>query len=64
MRIALAADHAGFEQLEELATYLESLGHEIKNFGPKNLNPDDDYPDFIIPAARAVADGDCERVLV
>ena len=64
MKIALASDHAGFEQLNELATYLESLGHQIENFGPKNLSPDDDYPDFIIPAAKSVASGESERGIV
>jgi ribose 5-phosphate isomerase B len=61
MRIAVASDHAGFEQLKELSSYLESLGHNVKNFGPANFNPEDDYPDFIIPAAQAVANGECER---
>lgn len=64
MRIALAADHAGFEQLKELETFLRSLGREVMNFEPKNLNPEDDYPDFIIPAAKAVADGECERGII
>ncbi|MEX1059067.1 MAG: RpiB/LacA/LacB family sugar-phosphate isomerase [Candidatus Saccharimonadales bacterium] len=64
MNIALASDHAGLEQLKELSSYLESLGYEVKNFGPKNLNPNDDYPDFIIPAAKAVAVGECERGIV
>lgn len=64
MKVTLATDHAGFEQSKELASYLESLGHEVKNFGPKTLNPSDDYPDFIIPAARAVAAGEYERGIV
>ncbi|MBI4033783.1 RpiB/LacA/LacB family sugar-phosphate isomerase [Candidatus Saccharibacteria bacterium] len=64
MTIALAADHAGFEQLKELSLFLESLGHEVKNLGPKSLNPGDDYPDFIIPAAKAVAGGECQRGIV
>ncbi len=60
MKIALAGDHAGFTQLTELADYLESLGYEVKNFGPSSLKPDDDYPDFILPAAKAVASGECQ----
>lgn len=64
MTIALASDHAGYEQLKELAEYLQSQGHEVKNFGPSNLNPEDDYPDFIIPAARAVASGECQRAVI
>lgn len=64
MRIAAASDHAGFEQLKELAVFLKSLGHEVENFGPKSLDPEDDYPDFIVPAARAVAAGECDRGVI
>jgi ribose 5-phosphate isomerase B len=64
MTIALASDHAGFEQLKELQTYLESLGHTCQNFGPTRLDPGDDYPDFILPAAKAVAEGKCEKGVI
>lgn len=64
MKIALASDHAGFEQLKSLAEYLESLGHETEDFGPKSLKTDDDYPDFIVPAAEAVARGECQKGVV
>ncbi|HET9850605.1 MAG TPA: RpiB/LacA/LacB family sugar-phosphate isomerase [Candidatus Saccharimonadales bacterium] len=64
MNIALATDHAGFEQLKELAVFLESLGHTCTDFGPKQLDPSDDYPDFIFPAARAVADGQCQAGII
>lgn len=64
MKIALASDHAGFEQSKELAAYLESLGHEVVDFGPKRLNPADDYPDFIVPAAQAVSSAQCERGII
>lgn len=60
MRIALATDHAGFEALQQLDEYLQTLGHETVNYGPKSFDVDDDYPDFILPAARAVANGECE----
>lgn len=60
MKIAVATDHAGFEQLKQLVAYLESEGHECQDFGPAHLDPADDYPDFILPAARAVAAGECE----
>lgn len=60
MKIALATDHAGFEQLKELKKYLEEQGHECIDFGPKSFDPDDDYPDFIFPAAKSVANDDCE----
>jgi ribose 5-phosphate isomerase B len=64
MRIALASDHAGFAYLEELRLFLKSLGHDVRNYGPQKLNPDDDYPDYIIPAARAVGGGDCDMGIV
>lgn len=64
MRIALATDHAGYEQLKDIQEYLESLGHECRNFGPDSLNPADDYPTFIFQAARAVASGEYERAVI
>lgn len=64
MKIALATDHAGFEQLKQLKSFLESLGHECVDFGPKQYDPNDDYPDFITPAARAVGRGECEFGLI
>jgi ribose 5-phosphate isomerase B len=64
MKIALATDHAGFEQLKQLQEYLEELGHDCHDFGPKSLRPDDDYPDFIRPAAKAVAAGECEMGII
>ncbi|MBI1952170.1 RpiB/LacA/LacB family sugar-phosphate isomerase [Candidatus Saccharibacteria bacterium] len=64
MTIALASDHAGFEQLKDLQSYLESIGHKCHNFGPTSLRPDDDYPDFVFPAARVVASGGCDRGII
>lgn len=61
MRIALAADHAGYEQLKHLQTWLGEIGHECTNFGPATLDAEDDYPDFIFPAARSVGEGRCDR---
>ena len=60
MKIALATDHAGFEQLKQFKEYLIAEGHECQDFGPTAFDEADDYPDFIFPAARAVASGDCE----
>jgi ribose 5-phosphate isomerase B len=64
MKIALATDHTGFEQLKDLQVYLESLNYECQNFGPPSLNINDDYPDFIFKAAQAVASGEFERGVV
>lgn len=60
MKIAITTDHAGFEQLKELRSFLESLGHECVDFGPQRFDAEDDYPDFMFPAAQAVANGECE----
>jgi len=57
MRIGIATDHGGFELKEKLATRLREAGHEVVDFGAHQLTPDDDYPDFVIPLARAVASG-------
>ena len=64
MKIALACDHAGYEQLKELKLYLESLGHQCDNYGPSSFQPDDDYPAYIAVAAKAVASGHCERGII
>jgi RpiB/LacA/LacB family sugar-phosphate isomerase len=61
MRIGLAADHGGFELKEALATELREEGHQVVDFGPRVLDPDDDYPDTVIPLARAVAASEVER---
>lgn len=64
MKIAITTDHAGFEALKELKLHLESLGHECIDFGPTEFDAEDDYPDFMFPAAQAVADGTCERGII
>ena len=61
MRVGIATDHGGFGLKEELADRLRAAGHEVVDFGAHSLNPDDDYPDFVIPLARAVAAGTVER---
>lgn len=64
MKVAITTDHAGFEALKELKVYIESLGHECVDFGPREFDAGDDYPDLIFPAARAVAGGECERAVI
>lgn len=64
MKVALSTDHAGFEQLQKLQQLLAAAGHECVNFGPQVLDTTDDYPDFIFPAARAVAAGECEAGII
>jgi ribose 5-phosphate isomerase B len=64
MKIALATDHAGLEQLRELQEFLEREGHECQNFGPTTLDPQDDYPDFMLPAAKSVATGENQMGII
>lgn len=64
MKIAFGADHAGFELKEKLKAFLAENGHEIVDYGATSENPSDDYPDFVRPAAQAVANGDAERAIV
>lgn len=61
MRVGVATDHGGFGLKEELVGQLRSAGHEVVDFGAHALDPGDDYPDFVIPLARAVASGQVER---
>jgi ribose 5-phosphate isomerase B len=63
MRIALASDHAGFRYKAAVADHLRALGHEVVDFGTSSEEPVD-YPDFVRPAAVAVARGECERGIV
>ncbi len=53
-KIYLSGDHAGFELKEKIKKFLEKKGFEIKDFGPYKYNKKDDYPDFVIPMARAL----------
>lgn len=64
MKIALAADHAGFLLKEALKPFLVSEGHEVIDCGATVEDPNDDYPDFVRPAALAVSRGDAERAIV
>lgn len=63
MNIALASDHAGFLYKEAIKDHLESLGHEVVDFGTDSVESVD-YPLFIMPAAQAVARGECDRGVV
>jgi ribose 5-phosphate isomerase B len=55
MRIGIAADHGGYELKDYLLGRLHAAGHEVTDFGDRRLESTDDYPDFIVPMARAVA---------
>jgi ribose 5-phosphate isomerase B len=61
MQIGFATDHGGYVLKEPILKALRDAGHGVRDFGAYQLNPEDDYPDFVIPLARAVAHGEVER---
>jgi ribose 5-phosphate isomerase B len=63
MKIALGSDHAGFAYKEKVKALLISLGHEVTDCGTDSEAPVP-YPQYIRPAAQAVASGACERAIV
>ena len=63
MKIAIASDHAGFDYKEAVKAFLLENGYEVKDFGTDSKESCD-YSDFVFPAARAVAAGECDRGIV
>lgn len=61
MRVGLAADHGGFELKEQMLEELRGAGYEIVDYGAQEYYAQDDYPDFVVPLARAVAQGEVDR---
>lgn len=60
MKIAIAADHAGFPLKEEVRDYVARLGHEVQDLGAFNTDPSD-YPDFAVLVGKALMAGTSER---
>ncbi len=63
MKIAIASDHAGYRYKTMLSRFLTDAGHEILDFGTYSEEPTD-YPDYVRPAAEAVARGEADRGIV
>ena len=61
MRIGIAADHGGFDLKEKVLKRLLASGYEVVDFGAKELCAQDDYPDYVLPLAKAVTSGDVQR---
>ncbi len=61
MGVGIAADHGGFDLKERLAEDLREAGYEVMDFGAYEAKSDDDYPDYVVPLARAVARGEVAR---
>ncbi|MEN0003439.1 MAG: ribose 5-phosphate isomerase B [Bacteroidota bacterium] len=55
MKIGIAADHGGFELKQKMSALLQQAGHDITDFGAHQYDASDDYPDFVVPLAKAVA---------
>ena len=62
-KIAIGGDHAGFEYKAKLVEKLNSLGYEVKDFGPFSTDSVD-YPDFVHPLSSAVEKGEYELGVV
>lgn len=60
-KVGVAADHGGFALKAELMNRLEAAGYEVVDFGAHHLDAADDYPDYVVPLARAVASGEVDR---
>lgn len=63
MKIAVACDHGALDLKNKVAAHLEAKGYEVEDFGTHTL-ASCDYPDFVAPAAQAVASGSCDRGIV
>jgi ribose 5-phosphate isomerase B len=61
MRVGICTDHGGYALKEDLVSRLRNAGHEVIDFGAHIMDAGDDYPDFVIPLARAVTEGKVER---
>jgi ribose 5-phosphate isomerase B len=61
MKIGIAADHGGYDLKKTIHSFLVASGYEVVDFGAYDLNLQDDYPDFVIPLAKAVANKEVDR---
>jgi ribose 5-phosphate isomerase B len=63
-RVALGADHGGFSLKIELVSWLQNQGYEVLDLGARTFDPADDYPDFSLAVAQAVASGEAQRGVI
>ena len=61
MRVGIGSDHGGFLLKQEITEHLRSAGYDVVDFGAYQLAVGDDYPDYVIPLARAVASAEVDR---
>jgi len=61
MKIGIAADHAGFDLKQQLIDRLQEAGYNVQDYGAAQYDKEDDYPDVILPLAKALAKGEVTR---
>ncbi|HEY3405247.1 MAG TPA: RpiB/LacA/LacB family sugar-phosphate isomerase [Ohtaekwangia sp.] len=61
MKIGIAADHGGFALKKTIASFLTAQQFDVKDFGAHTLDAGDDFPDFIVPLAKAIANKEVDR---
>jgi transaldolase/glucose-6-phosphate isomerase len=61
MKVGIAADHGGFDLKGKMAAFVEEQGYTIVDYGAYHYDKHDDYPDFVVPLAKAVASGEVDR---
>ena len=64
LRVAIGADHGGFPLKAELTPWLRECGYEVMDLGAETLIPTDDYPDYALAVAEAVASGRAQRGII
>ncbi len=64
MKVPIGADLGVYELKSEIATLLESLGHEVIDQGAHEFDPEDDFPDFAAPVAASVQAGNAQRGII
>lgn len=63
MKIGIATDHGGYELKQVMHPFLTGLGHDVEDFGAYSFDPLDDYPDLVVPLARALSEGRVEKAI-
>ena len=64
MKVAIGADHGGYELKSDISKLLESLGQEVIDQGAHEIDPEDEFPDFAAPVAASVQAGKAERGII
>lgn len=63
-KIFIASDHAGFALKHAIIKHIHTFGYEIEDVGAFSLDPEDDYPDFMTPLAKRVAEENAHGIII